>query len=118
MGWVTGRPTMPFCRSTTISAVLGSSVVNGTEHPLEDRDLLGRARARERLAVIGQPLEQRDGLRQLVLFLRGQTRLERAGQPILAGRATFLGPFAAGIREREERLASVRRVRRAAHQPR
>jgi hypothetical protein len=38
-------------------------------------------------SIIDEPFEQLDGLRKLVLFLRRQTRLERAGQPVLARRA-------------------------------
>ena len=67
-------------------------------------------------SIVAEPLEQFDGLRKLVLFLRRQTRLKSAGQPVLPRRAPFLDPFAAVVCEREEGLSSVRRVRRATHQ--
>src|SRR5699024_5179032 len=69
VGWTVGSPRMPFCRSTTTSAVLGSSVVTGMAV------LLG----------VGEALEQRDGVGELLLLGVGEGGADRADQPALLG---------------------------------
>ncbi len=68
-------------------------------------------------SVVDQPLEQRDGGREFILFPCCKPRLDGPAEPVLARRASLADQLPAGVGEREEGLPAVRRIRRAATRP-
>src|SRR5256885_6187513 len=93
VGWIAGRATMPFCRSMTISAVFGSSVVTVIYVSFGDRTVVRNGQSGG-----GKPLEQLNGAGQLLLLLAIEVGLDGAEQPVLAGGPSGRAHLAASSR--------------------
>src|ERR1035438_6138558 len=107
--------TMPFCRSMTINAVLGSRAVSGIRFFSSDtqlawvkQDAVG--------SILNKPSKQCECRLKLLLLLNRELLRDPRGEPVLSRGPALLKPLQAFGRERHQSLPSVAWVGSTTHQ--
>src|ERR1035438_7043114 len=102
--------TIPFCRSMTINAALGSRVVSGIEFSSSNTSWIS-VKAGHNGLILNKPRKQFECRLKLLPLVSGKFLRNRCGEPVLSCGPALLKQLQAFGRERHQSLPPVARVR-------
>jgi len=117
IGCAVGTPTMPFCKSTTSSAVFVSSLLMVTCSLSMVENQAPAGGHHRWLQVSTQPIEKFSPRRRAAAVAAASVRVDGANEPILPRRPAVLDLLPAGRCQRQDGLPSIRRIRRPFDHP-